>query len=259
MEWFKVNGYNVVYGSLRLDPPIHQLVFLKLLAMASISRVAGTVCIASDVPYPDDVLAATLGVSVEELRTAIKHHQEQQQARIKINSWGGIEIQKWAEYQSKSYLRVRKHRESLRCNADVTDSNVDVTDRREENRIEKNTYSQEFEIFWSIYPKKVGKGAAYVSWQKLSPDLALRNKIKLAVECQKQSKDWLKDGGQFIPHPSTWLNQRRFDDTGLSLPQKPPPRKWVCVVCGKEAHSRESDGKSFCSDKCRYGGNFGKG
>lgn len=139
MEWFKVNGYNVIYGSLRLDPPMHQLIFLKLLAMASISRVAGTVCITQDVPYPNDVLAATIGVSEKELTEALKHHASEKQGRIKINEWGGIEIQKWAEYQSKSYLRVRKHREKKRkekeenrieekqCNAPVTKCNAPVT------------------------------------------------------------------------------------------------------------------------------------
>ena len=59
MEWFKVNGYNLIYGSLRLDPPIHQLVFIKLLALTSISRVPGVVCIADKVPYPMDVLELT--------------------------------------------------------------------------------------------------------------------------------------------------------------------------------------------------------
>lgn len=146
MEWFKINGYNVIYGSLRLDPPMHQLIFIKLLAMASISRVPGTICIADNIPYPVDVLATTLGVTDQQLSDAIKHHTDAEQARIKINDWGGIEILKWAHYQSKSYERVRKHRKKKRalqqrkkpnCNEDVTLCNENVTRRREENRIEK--------------------------------------------------------------------------------------------------------------------------
>lgn len=154
MEWFKVNGYNVIYGSLRLDPPMHQLIFLKLLAMASISRVAGTVCITQDVPYPNDVLAATIGVSEKELTEALKHHASEKQGRIKINDWGGIEVQKWAEYQSKSYLRVRKYREKKRkekeenrkeekqCNAPVTNCNAPVTkDVQKTNTLSTNVDS----------------------------------------------------------------------------------------------------------------------
>ena len=41
-----------------------------------------------------------------------------------------------------------------------------------------------------------------------------------AVEAQKRSPQWTRDGGQFIPYPATWLNQRRWEDEHLSpLPQ----------------------------------------
>ena len=33
-----------------------------------------------------------------------------------------------------------------------------------------------------------------------------------AVEAQKQTEQWKRDGGQYIPHPATWLNQMRWED-----------------------------------------------
>ena len=33
-----------------------------------------------------------------------------------------------------------------------------------------------------------------------------------AIEKQKESAQWSKDNGQFIPHPTTWLNGRRWED-----------------------------------------------
>ena len=33
-----------------------------------------------------------------------------------------------------------------------------------------------------------------------------------AIEKHKASSQWQKDGGQFIPHPATWLNQERWED-----------------------------------------------
>jgi hypothetical protein len=33
-----------------------------------------------------------------------------------------------------------------------------------------------------------------------------------AVENHKRSAQWTKDGGAFIPHPTTWLNQRRWEE-----------------------------------------------
>ena len=36
--------------------------------------------------------------------------------------------------------------------------------------------------------------------------------IVKSVEEHKLSDQWLRDNGQFIPHPQTWLNQRRWED-----------------------------------------------
>lgn len=69
-----------------------------------------------------------------------------------------------------------------------------------------------FEQFWKIYPRKVGKGKALESFQKLSPNSKLLAKILAAVEQQKKSIQWQKDDGQFIPMPATWLNQGRWED-----------------------------------------------
>lgn len=38
-----------------------------------------------------------------------------------------------------------------------------------------------------------------------------------AIEAQRSCRDWTKDGGQFIPHLSTWLNDGRWmDEIGAS-------------------------------------------
>jgi hypothetical protein len=63
-----------------------------------------------------------------------------------------------------------------------------------------------FEEFWQAYPKKRAKDAALKAWRKLKPDNALRARILLAIDEQKHCTDWLKDGGQFIPYPASWLN-----------------------------------------------------
>jgi len=54
--------------------------------------------------------------------------------------------------------------------------------------------------------------AALKAWKKLKPDLELLQTILGAVDAQARSPGWLKDGGQFIPLPATWLNGRRWDD-----------------------------------------------
>jgi hypothetical protein len=75
----------------------------------------------------------------------------------------------------------------------------------------------DFDIFWEAYPRKTAKATALKSWQKLMPDDALVNTIITALEVHKQSPQWVKEEGQFIPHPATWLNQRRWEDAVTTL------------------------------------------
>jgi len=37
--------------------------------------------------------------------------------------------------------------------------------------------------------------------------------ILIGLNEYKKCSQWLKDDGQFIPHPTTWLNQERWNDT----------------------------------------------
>ena len=69
-----------------------------------------------------------------------------------------------------------------------------------------------FDEFWAAYPKKKAKEAARKAWEKLKPDESLGKAIIKAVEEAKRSKDWKKEKGQYIPHPATYLNGKRWED-----------------------------------------------
>ena len=56
----------------------------------------------------------------------------------------------------------------------------------------------------------MGKKPAKKAWVKIKPDDGLVENILSAVEKQKQRKQWQQK--QFIPYPSTWLNQERWKD-----------------------------------------------
>lgn len=80
-----------------------------------------------------------------------------------------------------------------------------------------------FDTFWKAYPRKVGKDEARKAFDKRKPTPELLNAILAAIEVQRQTLDWQKDGGQFIPHPATWLNQGRWqDEIGGDEPQGNP-------------------------------------
>lgn len=71
---------------------------------------------------------------------------------------------------------------------------------------------QHFDDFWSAYPKKKNKGDAEKAWKKLKVNDDLLNVILSAVEGAKQTEDWKKQGGKFIPYPASWLNAKGWED-----------------------------------------------
>lgn len=80
-------------------------------------------------------------------------------------------------------------------------------------------YTADFEQFWAAYPRKKKKGYAFRCWQK-AKGRPLLPVLLDAIARQKQSHDWLKDNGDYIPHPSTWLNGRSWDDE-VEIPPDP--------------------------------------
>ena len=68
-----------------------------------------------------------------------------------------------------------------------------------------------FAEFWQRYPKKVGRPAALKAFRsaKLNGHLP---EVLADIESKANSPGWTKDGGQFIPNPATYLNQRRWED-----------------------------------------------
>ena len=72
----------------------------------------------------------------------------------------------------------------------------------------KRKREADFDAFWSAYPRKVNKPGAMKAFCKV--DVPVETLLS-ALENHKRSAQWVKDGGQFIPHPTTWLNQKRWE------------------------------------------------
>lgn len=75
--------------------------------------------------------------------------------------------------------------------------------------IRANALDNGFEEFWQSYPKKVGKDAASKSWVKTKARI---DDVLKALEWQKESDQWRRNDGQYIPNPATYLNQGRWQD-----------------------------------------------
>lgn len=89
-----------------------------------------------------------------------------------------------------------------------------------------------FDEFWEAYPKKRNKGDAEKAWKKLHPPLAA---ILAALDWQRQQPSWMKDGGQYVPYPASYLNAKGWEDE--PTPSTPPPPKSAYQQM-QEAHAR---------------------
>lgn len=69
-----------------------------------------------------------------------------------------------------------------------------------------------FNRFWQKYPRKTDKTKAKAKWGKLKMTPALFEQIMTSLAAQCMSAGWQKDDGQFIPHPTTWLHNKRWED-----------------------------------------------
>lgn len=77
-----------------------------------------------------------------------------------------------------------------------------------------------FEKFYSFYPRRISIAAARKAWMKLikedgfDPGIVMQNTLNFAETCKL-----LKTESRYIPHPSTYLNQKRFNDYPIIDPE----------------------------------------
>lgn len=103
-------------------------------------------------------------------------------------------------------------------NKDITQQGLNNTPYSPPRGTEAAKYKPEwFEAFWKAYPRKADRKKAIRAWDKLKPDRALCETMNRALTLQKRSAQWQKEGGAYIPMPSTWLNGQRWTDAA------PPP------------------------------------
>ena len=74
----------------------------------------------------------------------------------------------------------------------------------------KDIYTEAFNEFWKIYPKREDKKKAAQAFAKVKVPLET---LLTSLKKQIQSKEWFKkEKYEFIPLPTTWLNGSRWED-----------------------------------------------
>lgn len=103
---------------------------------------------------------------------------------------------------------------------------------KERDKESLSTRDADFQRFWAAYPKKTAKPKAAKAFAQAMKRTDIRAMLA-GLDRAKASDQWRRDGGKYIPHPASWLNQDRWaDDDGESPalpfdPDGPLPDGWA--------------------------------
>ena len=91
-----------------------------------------------------------------------------------------------------------------------------------------------FDRFWQAYPRKVGKPKAMKAFANLRVTEETLGQMLAAIEQQTKALGWEdRSKWKYIPHPTTWLNQRRWEDETVGSNYEPDseyPASGCCTV-----------------------------
>ena len=104
-------------------------------------------------------------------------------------------------------------------------ANVEQNTEYEYESEYENEYS--FDKFWKEYPRKTAKQNAQKAFKKIKVTPELFESIMSALLVQRETVEWKKDGGQFIPHAATWLNGRRWEDEITGMGSEEDKLEWM--------------------------------
>lgn len=199
------------------------LFYLKML-VESIDH-EGELRFSDAIPYDENMLSVITNTNVDIVRAAMAmfinlHMIELFDDKTIFMS----EVERLTGSETAAAVRVRKHRAInskhpalLQCNSEVTKCN---TEKEKEKEKEKETKTpptprggdKRFDQFWEAYPRKTAKENARKAFAKHKFNDDTLHTVLEALNTQKTSDQWQKEGGQFIPYAATWLNQRRWED-----------------------------------------------
>ncbi len=122
--------------------------------------------------------------------------------------------------------KIKGKENQLKASTELSNGFVTVTKELEEY------LSNKFNEFWNIYPKKENKKDAKKAWgqvfnsnhkdyyfSKLTDEIV--TEIVISIEKRKETEEWKKENGQYIPHPGTWLRYHRWEDESKKAEKRP--------------------------------------
>ena len=179
-------------------------------------------------------LSVGTGLTIQQVRTALSHLISTGEITDEpTNRYRVITVIKYSDYQDatdRSTINQQATNNQSTGNQQSNNNQITINQQQYNNNNNNNKETKKqgnnnisFDRFWTAYPRKEGKPKAKAVFDKLKPDDELLQRMLDSIERWKRTDQWQEDGGRYIPHPSTWLNQRRWED-------EPMPAKKAEVV-----------------------------
>ena len=217
------------------------LFYLKLLC-ESVDH-EGNLRFSSEIPYDENMLSIITNTNIDVVRSAIKVFSQLGMMELlddgtyymnEVNKMIGSAVdnenanrqRRFREKQKElalqeRYESVTKNNESKSIEIDIEkDKDIDNINTLAQNRYDVDN---KFNTFWSAYPKKIGKDKCLNWFKSHKPNDETIQKMITTIEAFKNTDDWQKDNGKYIPYPYTWLNRGGWND---ELPKQTEKKWW---------------------------------
>ena len=211
------NYYAIIPANVRYDPGLKASEKLLYGEISALSQKDGY-CFAGNRYF-----AELYGVALATVSRWVSHLQENGYVKVDLVTAesGEIEMRRIAIIPES--MRDHPHERSIpSCEKDQYPHDEKI--KYNNTRVNSNTPlpptgacipdrgNEMFGRFWSSYPRKTAKQNALRAFEKLNVTEALLTEMLAALDWQRHSEEWTKEGGRFVPYPATWLNQRRWED-----------------------------------------------
>jgi len=146
--------------------------------------------------------------SAQEIAQAIDYTKDAQTLWSALHQTGFLEdgrIVDWEEHNAYHSTYKERAQKAARARWDKE------REEKQEESAEAKFIKEQFEKFYAAYPRKVGKPNAFKAFESKKL-YAMMDIVMGALEKQKKCPQWLKDNGQFIPHPATWIRREGWMD-----------------------------------------------
>jgi DNA-binding transcriptional MocR family regulator len=154
-------------------------------------------------------LSEKTGIAQATVYRILKYlENEKQIEQQKTTKYTVITILNWGRYQGSE----KQNEKQMKNKWKTDEKQMKTYNNDNNNNNEDKIYICSFESFWRVYPKRVAKKKANDIYNRIATSKKIEECIMQGL--QNYIKKWRseKTDVQYIPNPTTWLNQKRWED-----------------------------------------------